>query len=157
MFDVPVYALSVICSLTVLLCVSIWFELRTRRIPNWLTLAGVITGFVISAIDQQWSLHLSGFFLGAVIGVFAWGKGFASAGFVKLLIALSTIMGPVVALVSLILGGLLTICGYLYHKFKVPPELEYEEEQTSDGLVKGSLFLLVVTLFGLLLLYQPWN
>ncbi|QDU52074.1 prepilin peptidase [Gimesia panareensis] len=170
MFEVPVLVLPLICVLAILLSVAVVIELRTDRIPNWLNLAGVFSGLVLMIFDHQWALHLTGFVVGFAIGIFLLGKGYAPAGFSKLLIAIGTVTGPVIPLISLIVGCLLMILGYSYSKirkrrentFDVPEELEHPEQELENqrnrrGLIKGSLFLSFTTILGLLILFQPWK
>ncbi|KAA0140084.1 prepilin peptidase [Gimesia chilikensis] len=168
MFAVPILVWPVICVLALLLSVAILIEFLTQRIPNWLNLAGVFTGLALIVFDHQWAMHLTGFLVGFGIGIMLMSKGYVSGGFSKLLIAIGTIAGPVVPLITLVVSILLILGTSVYDKvrgryentFEVPEELEVQDDdmrRPGAWLVKGSLFLSLTTILGLLLLYQPWK
>lgn len=109
--------------LGILTLVAAGFDIRYRRIPNWLVLTGIIAGFA-------WNLYSSGWSgLGhAAAGL---GLGFAlyfplyllrarGAGDVKLLAAVGSIVGPGncfwVFLLTAILGGVIAIAMLILHK-----------------------------------------
>lgn len=156
MFDVPVNPIAVISTLSVLLVVAMVIEFPTQKIPNWLTGTSVIAGFALAVIDQQWALHFYGFLSGFMIGFFIFVKGYASAGFIKLLIGVSTILGTFVPLLSLGVGMILIGFGYIYSHFKSFPETE-EEQDRRRGLLPGSVYLTLMSVLALLLLYRPWE
>lgn len=99
------------------------FDIRSRRIPNWLVLAGIITGFVWNGFFYGWS--------GLGHAAAGLGIGFAlyfplyllrarGAGDVKLLAAVGAIVGPGncfwVFLLTAILGGVIAMLVLLVHK-----------------------------------------
>jgi prepilin peptidase CpaA len=45
---------GIIVALLVVAALGGYWDLRTRRIPNWLTLAGLITGFVLNGVSNGW-------------------------------------------------------------------------------------------------------
>jgi prepilin peptidase CpaA len=109
--------------LGILTMVAAGFDIRYRRIPNWLVLTGIVTGFV-------WNLYSSGWSgLGhAAAGL---GLGFAlyfplyllrarGAGDVKLLAAVGAITGPGnvlwIFLLTAILGGVIAMVILVLHK-----------------------------------------
>ena len=109
--------------LLVLTMVAAGFDIRYRRIPNWLVLAGIVTGFA-------WNLYSSGWSgLGhAAAGL---GLGFAlyfplyllrarGAGDVKLLAAVGSIVGPGncfwVFILTALLGGVIAMIMLLLRK-----------------------------------------
>jgi prepilin peptidase CpaA len=109
--------------LGILTLVAAGFDIRYRRIPNWLVLAGIVTG-------AAWNLYASGWSgLGhAATGL---GLGFAlyfplyllrarGAGDVKLLAAVGAIVGPGncfwVFLLTAILGGVIAMIVLVLHK-----------------------------------------
>jgi prepilin peptidase CpaA len=109
--------------LGILTMVAAGFDIRYRRIPNWLVLAGIVTGFI-------WKLYSSGWSgLGhAAAGL---GLGFAlyfplyllrarGAGDVKLLAAVGSITGPGncfwIFLLAAILGGVIAMVILVWHK-----------------------------------------
>src|SRR3954462_12249045 len=102
--------------LAILTLVAAGYDIRYRRIPNWLVLAGILTGFA-------WNLYFSGWSgLGhAAAGL---GLGFAlyfpfyllrarGAGDVKLLAAIGAITGPGncfwIFMLTAILGGVIAL------------------------------------------------
>jgi len=109
--------------LGILTLVAAGFDIRYRRIPNWLVSTGIIAGFA-------WNLYFSGWSgLGhAAAGL---GLGFAlyfplyllrarGAGDVKLLAAVGSVTGPGncfwVFLLTALLGGLIAMVVLLLHK-----------------------------------------
>lgn len=62
---------------------AIGFELRTRHIPNWLTLGGLIPAIAIAALTGRLADALLGFALAAVVGVFMFMQNGLAGGGVK--------------------------------------------------------------------------
>ena len=102
--------------LATLTLVAAGFDIRYRRIPNWLVLSGIIAGFV-------WNVYASGW-PGFRHAAFGFGLGFAlyfplyllkarGAGDVKLLAAAGAIMGPGncfwLFFLTAVLGGLIAM------------------------------------------------
>src|SRR5580704_3971926 len=98
--------------LGILTLVAAGFDIRYRRIPNWLVLAGIVAGFVWNLYSSSWS--------GLGHAAAGLGLGFAlyfplyllrarGAGDVKLLAAVGAIVGPMncfwVFLLTALLGG----------------------------------------------------
>ena len=87
-----------------------WIDFSQRRVPNWLNLALIVTGFVAQAVfngrsgvlDGTWGL-LAGFGL-LIIPWMMHGMG---AGDVKLMAAIGVWFGPALTLYSFALGGLI--------------------------------------------------
>jgi len=109
--------------LGILTLVAAGFDIRYRRIPNWLVLTGIVAGF-------SWNIYSAGWSgLGhAAAGL---GLGFAlyfplyllrarGAGDVKLLAAVGSVTGPGncfwVFLLTALLGGLIAMVVLLLHK-----------------------------------------
>ncbi len=91
-------------------------DLRTRRVPNWLTLGTATLGVVLAAT------HLGRISLGGALGGFAVGLllmlpghviGKTGAGDVKLFAAIGTLLGPKATAIAFvytaIVGGLLAV------------------------------------------------
>ena len=110
-FTFPPVVLQVL--LAALVLVAAVTDLRSRRIPNWLTLSGVLAGIVLNSflnVDRyNWRTALMG--LGLAFAVYfplylLRGMG---AGDVKLMAAVGALMGPAnwfaIFLLSNILGG----------------------------------------------------
>jgi prepilin peptidase CpaA len=102
--------------LATLTLVAAGFDIRYRRIPNWLVLTGIVTGFAWNLFSSGWS--------GLGHAAAGLGLGFAlyfplyllrarGAGDVKLLAAVGAITGPGncfwVFLLTAILGGLIAM------------------------------------------------
>lgn len=107
--------------LAILVLVAAIYDIRYRRIPNWLVLAGIIVGFV-------WNVWSSGVSGSAVSGLGRAAAGFGlgfilyfplyllrarGAGDVKLLAAVGAITGPGncfwIFLLTAVLGGLIAL------------------------------------------------
>jgi prepilin peptidase CpaA len=108
--------------LAILTLVAAVYDMRFRRIPNWLVLAGIIAGFA-------WNTYASGF-SGLGHAAEGLGLGFAlyfplyllkarGAGDVKLLAAVGAIVGPGncfwVFLLTAILGGVIAMIVVMLH------------------------------------------
>jgi prepilin peptidase CpaA len=107
--------------LGILVATAAIFDIRFRRIPNWLVLAGVIVGLMWNVYTSGWS--------GLGRGAAGLGLGFAlyfplyllrarGAGDVKLLAAVGAITGPAnclwVFLLTAILGGVIALVFLLF-------------------------------------------
>jgi prepilin peptidase CpaA len=105
--------------LTVVLAAAV-YDVRYRRIPNWLTVAGVIVGIALNAFLSQ-ALQARGMFKASLIGMgAAFGIYFLlyairamGAGDVKLMAAVGSIVGWPnwfgIFIVTAILGGVMAI------------------------------------------------
>lgn len=104
-----------VATLMALLGVAAWFDIKARRIPNWLVLTGLISSLGIQLLFSSGSLSAWG--LGMLVGfglflplylVHAMG-----AGDVKLMAMVGGFLGPAgaagVALTTLVAGGVLAI------------------------------------------------
>jgi prepilin peptidase CpaA len=91
-------------------------DLRSRRIPNWLTLPGMAAGFILQAAlfgAQGAVASLEGWLFGLAVLVLPFVKGGMGGGDVKLLAAIGSILGfhPMVyaALYTALAGGILAV------------------------------------------------
>jgi prepilin peptidase CpaA len=90
----PTWLLATVALLSAIAAAS---DLRARRIPNWLTLSGVLAGFGLNAMLLGWSgLSASGLGLALAFALYfplylLRGMG---AGDVKLMAALGSLLGP---------------------------------------------------------------
>src|SRR5262245_62152544 len=87
-----------------------WTDLRSRKIPNWITVTGSALGFVL----QSWNAGLSGTaaaFMGAVFGlaifIVLYIAGGMGAGDVKLFGAVGALVGPSALVIVFVFTGLL--------------------------------------------------
>jgi prepilin peptidase CpaA len=99
-------------SVATLLSVSlaaIWLDLRTRRLPNWLTVLG-LTGALLLRVPLGWSAALTGVegaILALLLGVVLYAVGAMGAGDAKLMAALGGFLGPVGFLGAFAVGAVL--------------------------------------------------
>jgi prepilin peptidase CpaA len=100
----------------VLLVPAVWSDLRTRRIPNVLTLGGAVLGLLLQAALgglEGLGSAATGWAVGFMLLLPGYLLGFTGAGDVKLLAAVGTFLGPQGVLVagaaSLAAGALLGI------------------------------------------------
>ena len=99
------------------------YDIRFRRIPNWLMLAGIVTGFVWNALTAGWPgfVHAAaGLGLGFILYFPLYLIRGRRAGDVKLLAAVGAITGPVNCLwiffLTAILGGVIVLVVIMIHK-----------------------------------------
>jgi prepilin peptidase CpaA len=94
--DTQTYALSA-GSVVVLVLVAVWTDLRSRRIPNALTLGGAVLGLLLH-VWAGGSQGVGGAAMGWSLGLLLLLPGyllrFTSAGDVKLLAAVGAFLGP---------------------------------------------------------------
>ena len=96
--------------LVVMVTIAAWSDLRTRRIPNWITVPGAVAGLVL----QTWYGGLHGALVAVVgaglgLGIFIvlYIAGGMGAGDVKLFGAVGALVGPQALILVFIFTGLL--------------------------------------------------
>ncbi|MFQ5494150.1 MAG: prepilin peptidase [Phycisphaerae bacterium] len=87
-----------------------WIDATQRRVPNWLNLSLIVTGFAVQAVYFGWSgLAMGGWGLLTGFGllIVPWAMHAMGAGDVKLMAAIGVWMGPRLTLYGFALGGVL--------------------------------------------------
>lgn len=102
--------------LGILVAIAAVFDIRYRRIPNWLVLAGIIVGFSWNVYSSGWSGLLraaEGLGLGFILYFPLYLIRARGAGDVKLLAAVGAVTGPgncfLIFILTAILGGLIAL------------------------------------------------
>lgn len=113
-------------ALAVLLSIAVWHDVRTRRIPNRLVLAGLPAGLFLNTVlpagaglfsDPAGAIGLLASLAGAAVGLATllplYAMGAMGAGDVKLMAMIGAFLGPQsvigAALLSLLAGGVLAL------------------------------------------------
>jgi prepilin peptidase CpaA len=109
--------------LGILVLVAAGYDIRYRRIPNWLVLAGIVTGFAWNLYSSGWSglgHAAAGFGLGFALYFPLYLLRARGAGDVKLLAAVGTITGPGncfwIFLLTAILGGVIAMAVLVFRR-----------------------------------------
>lgn len=97
-------------------------DIRSNRIPNWLTLTAMITGLglnVISAGIDGFLFGMEGLLLGIGVFVVFYLRGGMGAGDVKLMGAVGSVLGPQMTLYaafcSALAGGIYALAVIMFH------------------------------------------
>ena len=132
-------------------CVASITDLRSRRIPNWLSLPYLAAGLAVSGWQSGWhgiGQSLAGAALGLLIFGFLFWMGGMGAGDVKLCAAIGAWIGPSQLLIALVLtglaGGVMVLCwaaigGFLSELFQGTGDMVvgWTKRKTSDEPEKG--------------------
>jgi len=119
--------------LLVVLSLAVWFDVKERRIPNWITASGLVVSLVARAIVGPTALWagLVGGGLGLVLGMLFFAAGAMGAGDGKLLIAVGALLGLDTFLWCLPLtgafGGLLALVVTVRKGTLIPTLLRFRE------------------------------
>ncbi len=96
--------------LILLILAATWSDLRTRRIPNVVTVAGAAAGFVLHVLNGgtagAWT-SIAGALVGFALFVVFFLAGGMGAGDVKLFAAIGALLGPQSTLLVFVLTGLI--------------------------------------------------
>jgi prepilin peptidase CpaA len=121
MFDQPHLSGGGQILLGILVAIAAVFDIRCRRIPNWLVLAGIIVGCVWNVYSSEWSglgRSAAGLGLGFVLYFPLYLIRARGAGDVKLLAAVGAITGPAnclwIFLTTAIVGGVIAVVLLLF-------------------------------------------
>jgi prepilin peptidase CpaA len=95
-----------------------FFDLKLRRIPNWLIASGLICGIVLNYFhgDGRWLQSIYGFLVGVAVLVLPFAFGWIGAGDVKFFGVVGSLLGiswlPRVFFYSALVAGVIAV-GYL--------------------------------------------
>ena len=119
--------------LVVVLSLSVWFDVSEQRIPNWLTVGGLMGSLLLRGIigpEALW-VGLLGGALGFSLGILLFAAGAMGAGDGKLLATVGTMLGFEVFLRCLPLigafGGLLALAVTIRKRTIIPTLLRFRE------------------------------
>lgn len=118
--------MNLACDLTVVVLVVLaaYFDVKERRIPNWLVLSGLFLGiiFAVSENGGQLFSSLFGFVLGILVLLLPFAFGWMGAGDVKLLGTVGALLGyrllPRVFFYSCIGAGIMALLAVVLGKVK---------------------------------------
>lgn len=87
-----------------------WIDFSQKRVPNWLNLTLILSGFAVQAAFHGWAGVGTGFF-GMLTGfgllILPWMMNGMGAGDVKLMAAIGVWLGPKLTLYSFALGAMI--------------------------------------------------
>lgn len=119
--------------LTVVLVLAVWFDVDRKRIPNWLTVGGVVAALVVRGFmggEAVWAGLLGGA-LGFSLGILLFAIGAMGAGDGKLLATVGSFLGFGVFLQALpligLVGGLLALAVTARNGTLLPTLLRFRE------------------------------
>jgi len=102
-------------TLLAVIVVVAFFDVKERRIPNWIILFGLIAGLVLGAFQgsTQFIVSLTGFFVGILALMIPFAFGWMGAGDVKFFAAVGALLGyktlPRVFFYSCIVAGIIAL------------------------------------------------
>lgn len=102
-------------TLLIIIVAAAFFDIKERRIPNWIILLGLIAGLALGALQSSTQLifNVVGFFAGIMALMIPFGFGWMGAGDVKLFAAVGALVGykalPRVFFYSCIVAGTIAL------------------------------------------------
>lgn len=103
---------------------AIYFDLRERRIPNWLTFGVIGVGIGVNSISgsEGFLQSISGVGLASLVLVIPFAVGWLGAGDVKCLVAIAALLGvnsvPRVLFYAAMIGGGLALILLFFHRVR---------------------------------------
>lgn len=107
--NVDLYAIAAVLGFT---AIAVWIDVRTRRIPNWLTVTSALLGMTYHVVNggvAGMAVSLGGFATGFGILLLLWLSGAGGGGDVKLMGAVGAWLGAFATLLVFIGSGLFAI------------------------------------------------
>jgi leader peptidase (prepilin peptidase)/N-methyltransferase len=108
-----------------ILVTATWTDLRTRRIPNWLTVPATVAALVWAAFHGHLASSLVGCVFAAgvfIVPMFLYGPGMAGGGDVKLAAFVGAVLGVSGAVTALFMAGIVgtvvVVMGLLTHRIQ---------------------------------------
>ena len=118
--------------------VAAFWDLRTKRIPNWLTVPAIVLGVAANAVKSGlaglWA-GLLGMLVGAGLFIIPFAMGGMGAGDVKMLAAVGAIAGPEAAFRSFLYGAMAG--GLMAAAFLVGRAYLFRGRLRADGGTRG--------------------
>jgi prepilin peptidase CpaA len=102
--------------------IAVVTDLKSRKIPNWLTITAMVAGIAVNLIlnRDHWSLPFLGVGTGLILLGIPFAAGGIGAGDLKLLMALGALLGPAqlfwIVLFAGMAGGLFSL---IYMEYKL--------------------------------------
>ena len=75
-----------------------WYDIKTRKIPDWITLTLILAGIIFSLVDRGFWLTAATLFLGSILCELFYRLKTFGGGDLKLLLGLALIGGPLYGL-----------------------------------------------------------
>jgi len=105
-----------------------WYDIKTRKIPDWITLTLILAGIIFSLVDRGFWLTAATLFLGSILCELFYRLKTFGGGDLKLLLGLALIGGPLYGLavfyVSL-LAALPLFLVYMIKDKRIKPNVPY--------------------------------
>jgi prepilin peptidase CpaA len=118
--QIPTFLAMILIALVLTAAIS---DLRTRRIPNWLSLTGVISGIALNTFLFEWTglkQSLEGMAIAFGIYFVLYLFRAMGAGDVKLMAAVGAFVGPsnwlMIFMMTALLGGVCAVCILVWNK-----------------------------------------
>ena len=146
---------TLICG-AVLLVAAVVIELRSGRIPNALSVMGLLAAVGVALVDQLWLTHLSGFLLGLALGIVLYARGGVGAGYVKLQSVVGGLLGPLAPVANTLVALAVVAVWRLIDPQPLPAELQFEAESPPPTVVRGSLIIAAGAIITVVFLWRPW-
>jgi len=105
-----------------------WFDLRTREIPDWITIPLVLAGIIFSLVERGFWVTGGTLLLGGALAEFLYRRKVFGGGDLKLLLGLALAGGPLYGLVvfyASLLAALPLFLFYMIREKTTKPNVPY--------------------------------